>query len=101
MADRLALQAMLETLKGDRQVYFQPPASVQMKYPAIVYKLNTLESLKADDQKYRMYKSYTITYIHKDPDDPMADELYELPLCRFDRRYISDNLYHDVFTLYY
>ena len=34
---RLELQSVLEQTLGSRNVYFQPPASVKMKYPAIVY----------------------------------------------------------------
>ena len=37
MANRLDLQALLEDLLGSRNVYYQPPESVKMNYPAIVY----------------------------------------------------------------
>lgn len=101
MSSRTNLQDLLENLLQSHNVYFQPPASVQLKYPAIVYSLNPLESVKADDQKYLIHRPYTLTYIHKNPDDPMTDKIYALPKCRFDRRFASDNLYHDVYTIYY
>lgn len=37
MASRLDLQTFLEELLESKNVYFQPPESVKMKYPAIVY----------------------------------------------------------------
>ena len=40
MAPRLDLQKLLVELLGSDNVYFQPPPSVQMNYPAIVYKLD-------------------------------------------------------------
>lgn len=101
MGSRLKLQTLLEDLLGSRNVYFQPPESVILKYDAIVYVLADIDVLHADDVKYRMYKCYTVTYIHSDPDDPKTDEITALPMCLFDRRFISDNLYHDVYTLYY
>ena len=39
MANRLDLQALLEDLLGSRNVYYQPPESDKMNYPAIVYAL--------------------------------------------------------------
>lgn len=34
------------------RAYFQPPASVSMKYPAIVYALNGKDKRHADDRVY-------------------------------------------------
>ena len=91
MASRLNLQKELEELLGSRNVYFQPPSSVQMKYPAIRYSLSTLQNSKA----------YELILIDPDPDSIFIDKLLRLPYCRFDRCYPSDNLNHYVFTLYY
>ena len=101
MDSRPNLQTKLEQILGSRNVYFQPPESVILKYDAIVYALADIDVLHADDAKYRMCKCYTVIYIHSDPDDPKTDEITALPMCSFDRRFISDNLYHDVYTLYY
>ena len=37
MASRLNLQDKLEEVLGSKQVYFQPPESLKLKYPCIVY----------------------------------------------------------------
>ena len=41
MGTRLELQNKLEELLGSRHVYFQPPESVKMEYPAIKYSMTT------------------------------------------------------------
>ena len=101
MASRLELQAKLEELLGSNQVFYQPPASLQMSYPAIVYSKSKIEFRKADDSKYSKNVRYDITVIDKVPDNPVIDKLLELQYCSYDRSYKSDNLNHDVLTLYY
>lgn len=98
---RLQLQALLESTLGSRNVYFQPPSNIKMKYPCIVYKLSNVKSKYADDKLYKFNKSYTITLIDPNPDTGLIDKLLELPTCAFEQHYVMDNLNHDVFRLYY
>lgn len=95
------LQAMLEKLLGSRNVYYQPPESLQMKYPAIRYELNTIDSRNADNIKYSKNNRYTITVIDRLPDNEVISKILDLPYSSYDRRYNSSNLVHDVITLYY
>ena len=101
MASRLELQTELEDLLGSRNVYFQPPASVQMKYPAIRYSLQDIENRHADNLAYKQSKAYQLILIDSDPDSEYVDAILQLPYCRFDRSYPADNLNHYVFTIYY
>lgn len=101
MTNRLDLQALLEDLLGRRNVYFQPPESVKMNYPAIVYALEDIESTFADDGVYLFHKQYTVTVIDKNPDSEFVDKVAGLPTCRFSRHYKSDNLNHYVFSIYF
>lgn len=101
MGTRLDLQALLEEKLGSRNVYFQPPESIRIAYPAIVYSLSNIEQRFADDRTYHNWKRYLVTYISTNPDDPMVDSMMEIPKCSFDRRYVSDNLYHNTFNLYF
>ena len=101
MASRLFLQNELEVLLGTGNVYFQPPASVHMQYPAIVYSLSDMEPKRADDGIYTLPKRYNVTVIDKNPDSVLPDKMIALPLCSFDRFYTSDNLNHWTFSLYY
>lgn len=99
--DREDLQFLLEDILGSENVYFQPPASVRMKYPAIVYSLNRMVDYHANDFPYVHNKSYAVTLIDKDPDSIIAEKLSDLQFCSFDRAYSSDNLNHFVFTVFY
>lgn len=101
MKNRLTLQAAFEAMLGSRNVYFQPTENINLKYPAIVYRLRPPSVHHADDKKYIKYKCYEVVYIHKNPDDTITDVINDMKYCEFDRRYISDNLYHDSFVLYY
>lgn len=101
MGSRLDLQTELETLLGSQNVYYQPPASVRMNYPAIVYSRSNIENRHADDDVYMQAYFYEVIVIDEDPDSEVVENISKLPGCRFDRHYTSDNLNHDVFTLYY
>lgn len=102
MSDRrLELHEILCDILGSRYVYYQPPESIKMNYPAIVYGLDTIENRHADDGVYSAVRRYSVTLIDKDPDSELVDAINELPKCKHNRHYESDNLNHDVFTLYY
>lgn len=101
MHTRLQLDAYLRTILGSNNTYFQPPSSIQMQFPAIVYRLDSIEILPADNLPYLKAKRYQVIYISKNPDDPMVDTLLDVPYCRFVRHYSADNLNHWVFNLYY
>lgn len=101
MGTRLELQTLLETLLGSRNVYFQPPSTVQMSYPCIVYQRVNIDIIHADNGPYRIEKQYQITVIDKNPDSLIPDKLVSLQKCVFDRHFVSDNLNHDVFNIYF
>lgn len=101
MASRLELHNKLIELLGNKNVYYQPPESVKMSYPAIRYSVNRINTKKADGLMYSKNTQYTITVIDRSPDNSVIDKLLELPYCSFDRHYVSNNLNHDVLTLYY
>lgn len=101
MASREELQQVLEKLLGNRNVYYKPPEKIKMGYPAIVYSKNRIKTTHADSAVYLKLNQYTLTVIDRNPDNPVIDELLKLPYCSFDRSYCSDNLNHDVLTLYF
>lgn len=101
MATRLDLHTLLESIIGSSNVYFQPPESVKMKYPAIVYGLDDIENSFADDGVYLSRKKYWINVIDKNPDSLFIDMVAKLPTCRFDRHYTSENLNNWRFSLYH
>lgn len=101
MGERLELQELLEELLGSRNVYYCPPESVKMSYPAIVYSKDDIRKWDANDSKYGQKKKYTITVIDRRPDNEVIDALLNLEYSSYNRYYTSDNLNHDVITLYY
>ena len=101
MATRIQLQTLLEELFGSSNVYYQSPASKSMEYPAFRYSKAGIESTSANDAKYSLTKRYEIIVIDRKPDNTVIDKLLALPYCSYDRHYVSDNLNHDVLTLYF
>lgn len=101
MASRLELQTKLEELLGSRNVYFQPPETVKLSYPAIVYSREPIENRYANNGVYMQFVRYSVTVIDKNPDSEIVPKISLLPMCRHDRHFKSNNLNHDVFTLYY
>lgn len=98
---RLELHEVLCDILGSRNVYFQPPESLKLKYPCIVYDLSDIPTEKANNGTYLKYKRYTVTVIDEDPDSEIPEKVLALPYCSFDRPYKSDNLNHSVLTLYF
>ena len=101
MTSRVELQTMLENILGSRNVYFQPPENVKIKYPAIIYSRTRIDGTFANNDVYKLDHAYQVVYVHSNPDDPLIDTLAQVPTCRFQREYASDNLYHDVFIIYF
>lgn len=101
MAQRLELHAILTQILETDHVYFQPPPSVEMQYPCIVYRRDFQLTDFAGDKPYSIAKRYLVTVIDRNPDSIIPDKISELPLCIYDRFYTADNLNHDVFKLFF
>lgn len=98
---RFLLHEIFCEILGTRNAYFQPPESVKMNYPAIVYGLDGIENTYANDGVYLSHRRYSVTVIDKNPDSEIVGKVAELPRCKFNRSYQKDNLNHYVFTLFY
>lgn len=102
MGIRLELHQELVEVLGSRNVYFQPPESVKMQYPCIIYNVTDQYDFYADDRKYHKKKKYDVMIISKDPDSEIPDQLDDhFKYCSFNRYYTADNLNHWVYQLYY
>lgn len=102
MASRLELHEELCDLLGSRNVYFQPPETVKLKYPCIIYERNTGDTQFANNMPYTFKVQYSVTIITKDPDTELIEKMaFRFPMCRMDRHFTTQNLNHDVFRLYY
>lgn len=102
MANRLNLQTMLEKILGSRNVYFQPPESKKLSYPCIIYSFSGKDIKCANDMLYQSTNRYEIVVIDMDSESMIPDHiLRSFPMCRLDRAYTSENLYHYIITLYF
>lgn len=101
MNKRLELHAELVELFNSDHVYYQPPENLKMEYPAIVYSKDNINSIRADNINYNNRIRYQITIIDKKPDNDVIFKILQLPLSSYDRHFVTDNMHHDVITLYY
>lgn len=101
MGSRLELHELLCGILGSRNVYYQPPATTKMQYPAIVYSRSDIVNEHANNNPYIQSLEYELTVIDRNPDSEYVKKISRLPLCAFDRHYTADNLNHDVFRIYY
>ena len=101
MNRRILLHGELVAVLGSSNVYFQPPESLALKYPCIVYSLENKAGTYANNKLYFNRSRYKVTIIDKNPDSALPNAMNKFSLCSFDRSYTADNLNHTVFTLYY
>lgn len=101
MASRLELHSMLKNIAISNNVYFDPPESVRMSYPAIRYSIDDIDNTFANDNIYIQSNRYKVIIIDRDPDSELAKTVSKLPTCKFVTAYSKNNLNHFVFTLYY
>ena len=106
MSKREDFQAVLQDLIGVRSdgkpnVYFQPPSTVTMNYPCIIYSRNRIDTKHANNELYKYLSGYAVTVIDPDPYSDILEKILRLPYCRFDRHFTAENLNHDVYNIYY
>lgn len=99
MGTRAELSQLLNSIPGVRKAYFQPPASVQMVYPCIVYHVDGIPANSADNSTYKTEKQYQIIVVDPDPDSQIVEHVKWLPRTRFANFYTADNLNHWAFTI--
>ena len=99
---RLKLQQELETFLNSRNVYFQPPESMKINYPCILYFKTRMPVNYANESVYKNKQCYSVTVVDKDPDSMIAEDMMKsFPYCSIESYYRSDNLNHTKLTLYY
>ena len=101
MDRRLSLQEILVNILGSNNVYFQPPETIKLQYPCIIYERSDISQVYADNQTYMNRVRYSLTLITRSPESDLVKEILALPYCSYDRYYAADTLNHDVFTLYF
>ena len=98
MANRIEIHEILAGILGTRNVYFQPPESLKLVYPCIVYERSNIGNTDANNDVYLQDYSYRITVIYQDPDSDLPKKVSKLVQCRFVRHFSINGLNHDLFT---
>lgn len=109
LSRRLELDALLRSLlreccgqlEGKENCYFDPPENLKINYPCIIYERINSHKTFADNFTYSYMRRYSVTIIDRDPDSILPDRMELLRLCTHDRDFVTDNLHHYVFTIYY
>lgn len=101
MAPRIELQKILSAIPGVKRAYYQPPSSITLEYPCIIYSLSYGNTRFADNSPYTFEHRYDVTVIDRNPDSTIPDQVAMLPRCSFNRAFQSDNLNHSAFQLYF
>lgn len=106
MGQRLYLHKLLVDIINssdpkETRVYFQPPASMVLKYPCIIYKRNAKDEKFANNMLYLDKQRYAITVVDSNPDSTIPSKVAKLPLTRFDKHFTVDNLNHDIYNTYF
>lgn len=89
------------TGKGSSRVYFQPPATIKMEYPCIIYKRDNRKNFFSDDHLYLGMNRYSVIIVDKNPDSSIHEKILALRYCSFSTHFVADGLNHDVYTIYY
>ena len=87
---------------GIKNAYFQPPKTVMLRYPCVIYRLDNIDKTNADDKAYVTTNRYLVTYVTEDPDDEMIFELIKhFQMISWSGSFTSDNLNHYNYNLYF
>lgn len=98
---RLQLHTLLKGIPGVADVYYQQPSADMMKYPCIIYSLDNRSTEFANNSPYRNMKRYQLTVIDQNISSKIPDAVAALPLTSFSRRFVANQLHHEVFNLYF
>lgn len=102
-ASRLHMQGVLEKVMEDAgeapHVYFQPPESMKMVYPCIVYHMPSIDTIYSNNLPYGHIVEFNVKYITRDPTSKVPRKLLSLPQNRFDTYYTAENLHHYAYTI--
>lgn len=101
MNRRIEFNELLKTVSGITNVYFQPPESLKIQYPAIIYSRSKIQNRMADNTVYSQTTAYNVIVVDKNPDSEIVEKISKMKYSSFNNHYTSDGLNHDSFTIYY
>jgi len=100
MKTRSDLQLYLENVSGVK-VYFNPPETVQLTYPCIVYNRDYIYNHHADNKIHLQENRYVVNVLDKKVDGDIFKIISKLPRCRYKNHSFKNGISQDSFTLYF
>lgn len=102
MLKRVDIQEKFKFLLGSNNVYYQPPANLKMKYPAIVYSLDGLDVKRFDNIRLINKNCFSVTHIYRNESENLVEAMLKnFEYISFDNRSIVDGIYNDHYTIYW
>lgn len=102
MLKRVDIQEKFKFLLGSNNVYYQPPANLKMKYPAIVYSLDGLDVKRFDNTRLINKNCFSVTHIYRNESENLVETMLKnFEYISFDNRSIADGIYNDHYTIYW
>lgn len=96
------LREIQQTALGYHHTYFEPTEKTRLQYDALVYKKLAPAVRRANDRAYAINDSWQITWISRDPETIVPRLILEhFAYCTPGAPFMSDNLYHFPFTIFY
>lgn len=92
---------LVELFGPDIPIHFQPTSNLTLKYPCVVYELDTMVTTHADNRPYTVRDRYQVSTITDDVDSDLRHTLAQFPMTVHRRHFQSGYLNHDVFDLYF
>lgn len=100
MTPRRVLSDKLHAVMGQHKVYFQPPETVKLTYPCIVYNMEPPLQKYADNNTYFAMQKYSGVLIDPEADSSYYPGLLGIEHLRVSRIFRADGLYHFAFDVY-
>lgn len=95
------LHDVLKNLMPGIPIYFQPPESIRMQYPCLIYTIDGTNSVHADNIKYADTRIYQLILVQRQPDTYLLDVVNSLQMCEHTGRLVVGGLYQDQFRLFF
>lgn len=97
---RLALhRELVEILGNAKHVYFMPPNSTRMCYPAIVYYVGGGNDVHADNTRYIPRTTFDVTLIESDPLSSRVDAIRGLRYTSYLTSFKKDGFHQHKFKI--
>jgi len=96
----LTVHSYLASLFPTVTLYFQPPETLKLTYPCIIYSIENIFTRHADNRPYKIKNRYSLMLITRTLDETLNDILLSIESARFERLFIGENLYHFIVTIH-